>query len=663
MWDINIKTRENLGITDLQFLSAFCNENETMYFRMLHDQLSIPKNEECKLEKYNIYREIFKDKQSNGYGIFFVVNRGGQKKAGIKRLTSQFLDFDFGKIDTGKKDQEGKTIFKYRTKEELERLKQEFLTELKNFKLEPSIVVETKNGFHVYWLLKEGQAVNKFKSLEERMIEYFAEKGIGVDGRVKDLCHVLRVIEFIHQKNPKDPFRIKCVKFDINLKYAQEEIADAINVDFNSLVCEDLDGAKKKNSHVKDKIKETKPAKKVNNKENNKVLKNDDVSIKKSLTNTNINEKKVIYSYKELFDYLKRQDLREYLDLDVELNKAFCCIFHHDTRPSAAISKTSSGYYKYFCNSTNCDYNNDLGLDIVNIVQKKNNYNITEAINYLCKEFNIEFIRSKWAKNQKEKYIFNFNFINDYKNIKENYPNSYRLIYRYFIVLTQINSIGLTNIYKEDFSVETENVFYMSNRYLGELLGRGKSIQKINKYINLFCTLGLLNKIKLENVPLELRERAKAERTSKKELICFYTINNYFDIAPDAEKIAKKLVEQSFSITPMSYEYLKRLLGGEFANKIYEIRNKASKETKSLEEVIQSNIMYNIKECGYFQFDMIKKKKVYYRYKYIDSNTKKRIFKRILPELLKKHNLVYKKANSHDVEKYKLKSCVYIITK
>jgi hypothetical protein len=641
--------RNEPNINDIDFLKVFCIDAERLYFKTFHDALgSNAQKLDCNLDEYEDFKTELIKINNEGNGIFFVVNRGGQKNEEINRITSHFLDFDFGKVDTGRKDAKGKIVFEYRSNEVIEILKEDFLIKIDMFKLEPSIVNETKNGFHVYWIVKDGQ-VNVFTKIEEELIKYFKNNiCTSVDYKVKDLTRVLRVPEFMHQKNPKEPFKIKCIKFDTDLIYTQQDICDAINVNYSELI----EMKQEKNRNPKKPKTEHKTTKSII-----EPVKYRDSSVKRiKKTYTPIS----VHNYTDLFNYLKQQDLIEFLDINTEINQNFCCILHNDTRPSARIT-LKDGYYKYFCNSSNCDFSHDEGLDIIDIIMKREKYSIVEALNYLCDKYNVQLVETEWIKKQKEKYIMNFSFINNYKDIKKKYSNLYRLIWRYFTIITQINSIALSNIYKDEFNFESENIFYMSNRYLAGLLK--KDVGKINKYINLLCTLKLLNKIELDSVPTELKTRAKAEQKEKYNAICFYTINNYYDISNVAEKVATKLVKANFSITAMSYEYIKSILGDVFADKVYSVKMKSTKRTKSLEEILEDNIISNLSENGYFNIDMLKNKRVYVNNKYIDFNTKKRIFKRVLPDLIDKYCLTYKKANKTDMKEHNLKGSIYILVR
>jgi hypothetical protein len=181
--NIDFKNREALTITDYEFLSLFKKPKEKVCFRLIQEEKHIAKKFDCILTldddlEYPLMQKIFIKYQKQGYGVYFVVNSGGQEKNSIKRINAHFIDMDFGKvplIDSGEliKDSKGKIIYEYRNKEEIEEYKIAFLKKLENFKLIPNVIVETKNGFHVYWLLdfEKPQSLDAFTPIQEKLID------------------------------------------------------------------------------------------------------------------------------------------------------------------------------------------------------------------------------------------------------------------------------------------------------------------------------------------------------------------------------------------------------------------------------------------------------------------------------------------------------------
>ena len=126
---INYENRKALGITDFEFLSLFKKPNEKVYFRLIQEEKHIAKNFDCIFTldddlEYPLIQKIFIKYQKQGYGVYFVVNSGGQEKNSIKRINAHFIDMDFGKvplIDSGEliKDSDGKIVYGDRNKEEI----------------------------------------------------------------------------------------------------------------------------------------------------------------------------------------------------------------------------------------------------------------------------------------------------------------------------------------------------------------------------------------------------------------------------------------------------------------------------------------------------------------------------------------------------------------
>jgi len=235
VFDIDIYNRKDLQIDDFQFLLAFKELGQPVFFRMAQDSTkAFAKSENCLMldteEEYEFMRMVFKRYQGKGCGIFFVVNNGGQRSKDITSLTAHFGDADFGKEVIGV-DENGEEIVRYRNEEEIEGVKCKFLMQLQQFELEPSIIVETKNGFHFYWLLKkENQNLSLFKSIQKAIINKF-----NTDPNIVDLNRILRIPNYLHLKDPSNPFRIKCIKFDSHLRYTQQEIAKALQLDFQTI--------------------------------------------------------------------------------------------------------------------------------------------------------------------------------------------------------------------------------------------------------------------------------------------------------------------------------------------------------------------------------------------------------------------------------------------
>ena len=119
------------------------------------------------------------------YGIFWILNDfydNQRKKENIVKINAWVLD-----IDAGTKEQQ--------------------LARIEKTPLNPSMIVETKKGHHLYWLAKDATPQNYSAIVENRLVPFF-----GADIRAKDFCRILRVPGFYHCKDPANKFLIKTIR-------------------------------------------------------------------------------------------------------------------------------------------------------------------------------------------------------------------------------------------------------------------------------------------------------------------------------------------------------------------------------------------------------------------------------------------------------------------
>lgn len=160
------------------------------------------------------------DLNETGYEAYFTVNgfEGTvHTKEHCTNLNAFFIDID------GRKDIE-----------ELERIKE---------RLEPSFITETKNGYHVYWLLDEpiyrdemtaeewDMTIQKWELIEQTIVE-----SLNADSVVKDVTRILRVPKTYYWKKSGDawkggvqnaPFVIKGIFKKVANTYSLSQVAEA----------------------------------------------------------------------------------------------------------------------------------------------------------------------------------------------------------------------------------------------------------------------------------------------------------------------------------------------------------------------------------------------------------------------------------------------------
>ena len=139
-------------------------------------------------------------------GIFFVVNSGGNSDRKINKINAQFFECDTLSLE-------------------------EQLENISKFPLEPSIIVQTKKSLHVYFLIKNGK-VEKFRDIQKKLAKHF-----NGDGSCINESRVMRVPGFYHCK--EEQVRVKCIKFNPNLFYTQEDLEKELSCSESEFIVND----------------------------------------------------------------------------------------------------------------------------------------------------------------------------------------------------------------------------------------------------------------------------------------------------------------------------------------------------------------------------------------------------------------------------------------
>ncbi|MED4781002.1 hypothetical protein [Brevibacillus choshinensis] len=106
--------------------------------------------------------------------------------------------------------------------EKVSEFKKKKAREIMSFSLQPSIVVSTKNGYHVYWLLSNGNC-EMFKYIQMQLVETFDG-----DANCINEARTLRVPYFSHKKDPKKPYPIRIKVWNPEKVYKQEELRSSM---------------------------------------------------------------------------------------------------------------------------------------------------------------------------------------------------------------------------------------------------------------------------------------------------------------------------------------------------------------------------------------------------------------------------------------------------
>lgn len=134
-------------------------------------------------------------RNSEGGGVFAVVNKGGHSDKEIARIRAVFADTDGAPLQP--------------------------LVDA----LPPHFVVRSSPGkYHVYWLVDEAFPLERFKPIQTAIAKKF-----GTDGAVTNLSRVMRVPGFKHNKG--EPVGVVLQSFDPDLlPYSIEQIVEGLGL-------------------------------------------------------------------------------------------------------------------------------------------------------------------------------------------------------------------------------------------------------------------------------------------------------------------------------------------------------------------------------------------------------------------------------------------------
>ena len=325
-----------------EFLNKIFDNNK-INFRALKDN-------EKPINLNGYFDENMKDKlkqlNEQGYNIYFVVNSGGTKKEAINKINAFFIDFDCGKDDKGN----------YFDLDIVKQYKQRVLQRVQEFELVPSIVIDSRNGYHVYWLVNNAK-VEQFEEVQKKLIHYFNS-----DERVYTPERIMRVPNFYWTKDIQNKYICTIYQYN-DVRYNADEFIKHLNNKVPDYIPETKNISTKITTSKKLNID-------VSNEHIDAIRRLDVAKMKELLVNIDISnvkhikEKKwtdiSIYNYidilvhqkppttfktdEEFYKFIDTIDLYNFLGVE---NKTFNCIlpFHDDKRPSAGIIINEKGHF------------------------------------------------------------------------------------------------------------------------------------------------------------------------------------------------------------------------------------------------------------------------------------------------------------------------------
>jgi hypothetical protein len=489
-----------------------------------------------------------------GDDIYFIVNTGGTKNADIVKINANYIDWDVGR-DAEKR---------YFPLEMVEERKKAFRERLARFPLKPTFVVETRNGYQVYWQTTDCTK-DQFVDIQRRLIAYF-----GSDKKVCNPNRVMRLPGYYWHKRKFGfpPFYVRVVEFN-DLRYTASTLMETLPP------C-------------------PKPSKKTQTAAERKSTPSSTKAITKDIHNicfcTTGGTFSCFLTPGDALDYLKQQNLLEYLQTAAVTTGGSSitvhCPFHTDETASASIFRNqSTGHWLLTCHSDHCDFGTGSIIEVA--CRQLGNVDPATAARHLMKHYGLRLDRQEWIN--KNVTILNQN-IEQIQNLgRDEYPHLYTVLNRIRGDLVSKLRVAIDLIQKEPLSINFHPAFFFSLRGFEQRKKHLSSLpryhNKQSKKIDRYCLLGLMHKLADDQIPRNLLDKAHQIQEEQKHRyrVQFYAFPHYTpELFRTADALARTLKERKVRLRGLSRGLILDVFGPEAANRVYPLcRNQPCVESST----------------------------------------------------------------------------------
>lgn len=336
------------------------------------------------------------------------------------------------------------------------------------------------------------------------------------------------------------------------------------------------------------------------------------------------------------------------------------------------MSSNENEVYKQFIPIDNETIKDKVTGNVYNRIQLVLDEQLHAKYDFTFTEYSPHYVKIEWNLEQ----------LNNEEQLEEKYPFLYRLIKRRLRFLTQLIEYSREKRFSPVARKEGNYYFFASSRYLSSKYF--SSYNTWNRNISIFCTLGLLNKVKIDKNRMAERRITRETKAlamkmniddhEKLSPINYYTIPIYNrELLMEANQRAKVLLDNNFRANGFSKFFLIKVFGQEFADKIFHDERYISEYSQYVQTQIEKFILNDIKRHGYTTKDRILR---YVQVNYSqmqpwehgfkkEIQSKKAIlnreFDRSISEIKDKYNLEYRKANKELKERFKLATSKTVI--
>jgi hypothetical protein len=347
-------------------------------------------------------------------------------------------------------------------------------------------------------------------------------------------------------------------------------------------------------------------------------------------------QKVQLHNMIEVHEYLKTQDLRQFLG--IKANGNFCDIFHDEVNPSASIfqSGQGNGHFLYKCHSESHPF---CGT-IIQIVERLLRCSIVEAENFLMAVYKIELVETELQKLMKRTLDANKRLLMS-QELEQLYPYFYKVIKPFREDLYILFDLVKEYLPSGD---DPEIMFYHSLRSIAKHLHI--SSDSANRRIGLFVLLELILKYDEDNIPPELSRKFSQwqKHNSYRYRNSVYSVPSYsYDLLSVIDLKCKRYIDNGMTLKAISYEGIYRNFGLEEANRVFP--QDKNKEINELNEIVtlklEKTILHQINSFGYTtEKQVLEEVKLYFKGQ---QQYKIEQLKRCLGEIIEKYCLCRKR--------------------
>lgn len=240
-----------------------------------------------------------------------------------------------------------------------------------------------------------------------------------------------------------------------------------------------------------------------------------------------------------------------------EINKYYPCVLIKEN--SSWISIDENGEYRYFSRKPNGKV---FIFDILDLFQIGYKINYRELIIWLRNELRI-ILQDKFFSEESDKYLENIEFISNdvFLNSKTKFISKEKED-----IYIELNKIGLENLFSKTLTHREDAMFFASTSYVRQRLCNKYSASTINKVINTFSVIGMINKIREEDIPIEFREGNKRK---VQNFTSYYSIPRATDIFSIVEQNSSLLAKNNLSYYNLTKQKVIEVFGEEKYNGTY----------------------------------------------------------------------------------------------